>query len=193
MNMVEYAANELRRAGLFDEDSDYDGMLGDAVLEIVKVFSKQGHSGMSAAMVTAILEKLLRYEPLTPLTSDPDEWMNVSDIAGAECWQSTRDPSVFSRDGGKTWYSIDDPSKNNGDVHERVKWLPYELGDENIKPGHRARVKPDAYSAGSGLEVNGKEGVFAGARNGYAYIKYDGDSDTAGAAHNPDAIEVEAP
>lgn len=48
-NLTDYAKDELTRAGLFDKDSDYDGMLGTAALEIIEVFAKQGHSGMSAS------------------------------------------------------------------------------------------------------------------------------------------------
>lgn len=109
--LVSYAQQELTRAGLFDEDSDYNGMLGNAALEIVKVFSEQGHSGYSAAAVTSIVEKLMRYEPLTPLTFAPDEWINVSEESGHEIWQNKRKYTIFSTDEGKTYYDIDDPKR----------------------------------------------------------------------------------
>jgi hypothetical protein len=51
MSLVEHAEDELRRAGLFDKDSDYDGILGQAALEVVRVFANQGRSGASAANV----------------------------------------------------------------------------------------------------------------------------------------------
>lgn len=101
--LVDYAKEELERAGLFSKDSDYEGMLGDEILKIVKVFAKGGHSGGSAAVTTAALEKLLRYQPLTPLTSDPSEWNDVSKETGRPLWQSRRNPAAFSEDGGKTW------------------------------------------------------------------------------------------
>lgn len=107
-NLVDYAKDELTRAGLFDEDSDYNGELGNAALEIVKVFAKQGHSGASAAIVTSIVEKLLRFEPLTPLTYEPDEWNNVSEMSGSPMWQNKRKATTFSVDGGKTHYDLDD-------------------------------------------------------------------------------------
>ena len=192
MSLYEYAKRELELAGLLNKDADYDGMLGSAVLDIVKKFATQGHSGASASMAVAILEKLLRYEPLTDITSDPDEWVYISEDQGGPIWQNRRRGTSFSRDGGKTWYDIDDETRNNGDVWKRVKWVEYSLGDERIKPGHRMRVKLNAYSAGSGLLVNGKEGTFAGARNGYVYIRYDGDSLTGGAPHRPEQVEAEA-
>lgn len=106
--LVKYAEEELKRAGLLNKNSDYDGMLGEAALEIVKVFSKQGHSGYSAETVTQIVEKLMRYEPLTPLTYAPDEWNDVSKESGSEMWQNRRKSTVFSTDGGKTHYDINE-------------------------------------------------------------------------------------
>jgi len=103
-SLVDYAREELNIAGLLDQDSDYDGMLGTAALEIVEVFAQQGHSGMSAMMVTGIVEKLMRYEPLTPLTYAPDEWIKHEN----DLWQNKRNPAVFSNDGGQTHYSVND-------------------------------------------------------------------------------------
>lgn len=107
-NLVTYARQELELAGLFDKDSNYDGMLGEAALELVKVFAKQGHSGMSASIVTSLVEKLMRYQPLTPLTYAPDEWNDVSEASGRPMWQNKRKGTTFSVDGGKTHYDLDD-------------------------------------------------------------------------------------
>jgi hypothetical protein len=107
-SLVEYAEEELTRAGLLSKESDYEGMLGEAALAIVKVFASQGHSGYSAEMVTQLVEKLMRYEPLTPLTYEPDEWNDVSQESGTPMWQNKRKFNVFSIDGGKTHYEIKD-------------------------------------------------------------------------------------
>lgn len=108
-NLVDHARRELELAGLFDEDADYDGDLGPAVLGVVEKFSEYGHSGMSAAISVSILEKLLRFETLTPLTDDPSEWMDVS----TNTWQSRRRSEAFSHDGGKTYYLLSDGSHAN--------------------------------------------------------------------------------
>lgn len=107
-NLTEYAQKELELAGLFDPTSDYDGMLGTAVLDIIKLFAGQGHSGMSAAMVTELATKLMRYEPLTPLTYGPEEWIDQSEASGRPCWQNNRDFKVFSYDGGLTHERLSD-------------------------------------------------------------------------------------
>jgi hypothetical protein len=109
MGLVAHAEYELRKAGLYDKDSDYNGELAPAIVEVVKKFAELGHSGSSAGISIAILGKLLRFQTLSPITSDPAEWMEV----GEGVWQSKREPATFSEDGLKTWYNLDDPEKKN--------------------------------------------------------------------------------
>ena len=40
--LIDHAKDELQRAGLFNEDSDYGGMIGNAVMELCQTFSNQG-------------------------------------------------------------------------------------------------------------------------------------------------------
>lgn len=114
-NLVEHARYEMTRAGMFDADADYGGALGNAVMELVETFAKQGHSGMSAVVTLALFHDLAQYKPIGGITSDPDEWTNVADMAGQPLWQNKRRGTSFSRDGGKTWYDIEDESLDNGD------------------------------------------------------------------------------
>lgn len=131
MSLAEHAETEMRRAGLYDKGSDYEGMLAPAVMELVKVFASQGHSGNSAMTVLAIFDKVARFQTLGPLTSDPGEWFDHGDMAGERLWQNVRDGAAFSRDGGKTWYHLDDPAKCNGDVHRRpIITTGTETGDQ---------------------------------------------------------------
>lgn len=122
-NLVKHAEHELKLAGLFDKDSDYDSMLGDAVLELVKVFAKQGHSGFSAHQTLKIFNEVANFKPLTPIGKSKDEWMHIQGLltedGNEELWQNTRRSSTFSRDGGKTWYDIDDAKLNNGDTWQK--------------------------------------------------------------------------
>lgn len=111
-NLETHAERELRRAGLFDEDSDYGGMLGSAVMRLVKQHAAEGHSGMSAEMVMEIFGIVGRFKTLTKLTSDPEEWMEVGDQDGKTLFQSRRQASCFSVDGGKTYYDIDELAPN---------------------------------------------------------------------------------
>lgn len=116
--LVAHAESELRAAGLFDPGSDYEGMLGESVLELIQTFSNQGHSGFSAGMTVELFKELASYRPLGPLTDNPEEWMQVDDgIASDEpLWQSRRKSSCFSHDGGKTYYDIEDPMNADGNL-----------------------------------------------------------------------------
>ena len=107
--LVAHARRELTLAGLLGKDSDYDGMLGEAALQIVETFATQGHSGMSAFATVDIAQRLMSYEPLTPLTNDPAEWNHIADdMAGRpDLWQSARKPDAFSNDGGLTYKVTD--------------------------------------------------------------------------------------
>lgn len=94
-DLVSFAKEELKRAGLFDKDSDYGGMIGDAVLKMVEQFADEGHSGYSAGMAISIFQKVARFEPLTPLTGADDEWNEVTD----GMYQNRRCPHVFKKNG----------------------------------------------------------------------------------------------
>lgn len=111
-NLTDFARKELELVGLFDKDSDYDGMLGEAVMELIQKFGGQGHSGMSAAMVRELFAKLSNYKPLSELTDNIDEWQLVTDncshTPGKPLHQSRRSPSAFSNDEGKTYWDIDE-------------------------------------------------------------------------------------
>jgi len=115
-NLYQHCLRELNLAGLFGEDSVYGGMLGESIMKMVEAFCKEGHSGGSASIVLQIMPRLLAWENLTPITDDPEDWMNVEEHYGKDgaghgmqgTWQCRRNPSLFSTDGGKTYYDLDE-------------------------------------------------------------------------------------
>lgn len=112
-NLVRYARQQLEESGWFDpNDGDYGGKIGPAVLEIVQTFAKQGHSGGSQAIMLSLLERLLSYKPIAAIRNpmEKDEYIDHSEISsGDPVFQSTRISTVFTADGGKTWYDLDRP------------------------------------------------------------------------------------
>jgi len=93
-NLEKHARRELEIAGMFDSDSDYGGMLGNAVMRMMREFSEEGHSGFSASLTTTLFEKVSRFEPLTPLTGEDDEW-NLLDYSSDTTYQNKRCSHVF--------------------------------------------------------------------------------------------------
>lgn len=124
---LERSRNELELAGFFNPEGMYGTMIGDTVLELVKVFSDQGHSGLSAAITAHVFKELVEGNHLSPITDSPEEWFNHGEGMGnheGELWQNRRNGSLFSEDGGKTYYDVDGdrdvlhssvPANNKGD------------------------------------------------------------------------------
>ena len=95
-NSTRYAADELALAlPTGGEDRMNDAMRRD-VQEILLVFASQGHSGFSASYATGLAERLMRFEPLVPLTGEDDEWMQVSNEG---VYQNRRCSHIFKEDG----------------------------------------------------------------------------------------------
>ena len=101
--LTSFAKDELTRAGMSSQDSDYGGMLGDAVMELVERFSEQGHSGFSASIAISLFQKVARFEPLTPLTGEDSEWILITDglkFLDEPLYQNRRCSRVFKDKGG---------------------------------------------------------------------------------------------
>ena len=113
MSIRQYAKSEL--AGINHDESGLQSMIDECVLELVDVFSKQGHSNHSAHYVISVLERVLNFLPITPLTGEDDEWEKENDgiYRNKRCMRVIRENGiaydtmgkVFSDDGGKTWWS----------------------------------------------------------------------------------------
>jgi len=100
--LTQHAKAELEMAGLFDKEKDfYGGMTGNAVLELIEVFEKQGHSGMSAQMVVSLFKELASFKPINPIKCTDDEWVEV----GENQFQNKRLSAVFKEGkDGKPYY-----------------------------------------------------------------------------------------
>lgn len=79
MNLLEHAKQELKLTGYDPDEADGpDRWIQDNILELIKVFSEQGHSGSSAGYCLDVFNKLASWEPLAPLAGTDDEWSEVS-------------------------------------------------------------------------------------------------------------------
>lgn len=77
-----------------------DKQFTDMFLNMITCFSSYGHSGSSAEHSIQTIERLLRWQNLTKLTNDPDEWSLVNPGSNPTdlLWQSKRNPSAFTTD-----------------------------------------------------------------------------------------------
>jgi hypothetical protein len=147
MSSLQHAKLELELAGFFDKDSIYDGAIGDAVMELMEVFSKQGHSGMSAPIVAELFHKLANFEPILPITGKDEEWGEVHDLGNGNPWYQNKRCSALFKDGkdGKPYY-IDAIIKRDqkGLCWSGMAWLSeedYKTGDRSKMVGKRGYIK----------------------------------------------------
>lgn len=129
-NLLKHAERELKLIG-YDGKDEYDKMAKDAILQLIETFAKQGHSGFSAHYVANMFHKLVKYETLSPLKGNDDEWGNVSDMSGEMLFQNNRDSRVFKSDDGAffteaiIWTESGESSYTNKDSKRYIKSFPF--------------------------------------------------------------------
>lgn len=102
MSFIGFAESELDRIGMTaDSEDEMNVAMREHILRMVQAFADEGHSGFSANYAVNCLEKLLRYQPLSPLTGEDDEWTEVGDGV----YQNKRCGRVFKENGEA--YDID--------------------------------------------------------------------------------------
>jgi hypothetical protein len=100
-NILKHAERELSLIG-YDGKDEYNNMAKAAIMELLTTFANQGHSGFSANYIANIFNKLARYETLSPLTGEDNEWKDVTEMSGDRktLFQNNRDSAVFKDDTG---------------------------------------------------------------------------------------------
>jgi hypothetical protein len=58
MNRHEYFVMRLDEMGMYEDDSDYGGMIGESVEQLSSTFADQRHSGMSAVITLGLFNQL---------------------------------------------------------------------------------------------------------------------------------------
>lgn len=122
-NLVDYAKDELKRIGMIDSGEEYNDLAAEAILDLIELFSSQGHSGFSAPYVAGMFHRLAMFKPASPLTGEDDEWKELRDGS----FQNKRYSAVFKdgkdgtayniegkvfTDDGKIWYTCKDSRVN---------------------------------------------------------------------------------
>lgn len=114
-NLVDHAKMELEIIG--EEPETIEGYL-----KVIQAFADMGHSGCSASFAIPVINELLQFGNLAPLTDNPDEWYNHGGF-----WQNKRNSKAFSNDSGKTYYLLseggnrDNPHPLHDSEHYKVK------------------------------------------------------------------------
>lgn len=101
-NLVKHAKREFLALGykpIAECEENPDKWIQENVIELLEVFSKQGHSGFSAPWAVSMFAKLAKYEVLSPLTGEESEW-------GTRCDkdQNKRCSAVFRNPDGSAYH-----------------------------------------------------------------------------------------
>lgn len=107
--LVKYAKAELRGAGLFDPDADYDGEVAPAVVAVMETFASYADSGGKRDAILAVFNRLAQGKPLTPLLGDDTEWRPLVVEDSGKMYQNVRCSTVFKRSDGVAWDSEGTP------------------------------------------------------------------------------------
>ncbi len=147
MSLLEHAKRELKLAGydisdkgcdMHDDKEPFEGYVNYCArnaYELIETLSKAGHSGMSIGITINIFNKLAKWETLTPLTNNPDEWESLSGWESVG-YQNKRNPACFTKD-FKTYYNVEadenyDIVEENGILTRKLKdksWVEHPLKD----------------------------------------------------------------
>lgn len=101
-NLVTHARRELVLIG--EDPETIDGLL-----KVIQAFADMGHSGGSASIAIPMINALLQFKNLSPLTDDPGEWVHHTAEQWGEpggVWQNKRNGEAFSNDGGYNYYLL---------------------------------------------------------------------------------------
>ena len=105
MSIIEQAKIELQAISFGDDDSR-------VMVEILETFFGQWDSGGAVSFAAPVLQRLIAGKPLSPLTGDDNEWIEV----GPQVWQNRRCSTVFKQlrpdlGDGLFAYNIDTPGR----------------------------------------------------------------------------------
>ena len=77
--LLDHAKRELGILGMTEDSLEASNVaMRKHILHMVNEFSKERHSNFSAHYAVKCLQRLLEFEPLTPLTGEDSEWYHVT-------------------------------------------------------------------------------------------------------------------
>lgn len=113
------------------EADEMDQEMAKCLLGLIKTIGEQGHSGGSIGALLGMFETLSSFKPLTPLTGEDSEWLEVNDEG---LLQNVRYGSVFKDSTGRAY-----------DIDAKVLWEWYtdEDGERHKIYFHNSECRED--------------------------------------------------
>jgi hypothetical protein len=119
-NLVEHVKTEMKLAGL-EDDGVYGGMLYRDVMQLIELFSKQGHDSISAAYTLKIFDALAHYKNLSPVSIE-----DFVEVAPGD-WQCKRNSALFLTRDKKSYRNVETGSvttfyEGKPDINDPMKY-----------------------------------------------------------------------
>ena len=104
LNSVAHAEREFEILGWSGRaKDDPQTWVCENILDLIRVFASQGHSGSSAPYVLNAFMAVARFNPIGPLTGKDEEW---GEDHGGGCCQNRRCGEVFKDEDGNPYWAF---------------------------------------------------------------------------------------
>lgn len=129
--LYEHVKRELELAGLSNPKGQSDQTLYSTVLRLADTFERGAKNEFLSTTIKNVFNALTDGELLTNPTDDPDEWKLMPGL-GAGVMVNRRCNQFGSRDGGVTWYRLNNP-EITGVSNESTKEEEKSDGEESTE------------------------------------------------------------
>lgn len=105
---------------------DAPSVIADPLVLIVGTFADVPDPATNWPIMREYLDKLLKMQPLSPITANPDEWTSRFEQAGGVAlWQSARDPNAWTRDPTfAKYFLMSEAGDDNGELYDADPYTP---------------------------------------------------------------------
>ena len=144
LEFAEWQLNKLLEKCTESGEKEMQRMMNNDVLELLKVFYGQEHSGFSVPIASKLFYKLANHKLITEVEDNPDDW----DENGQHKFIS----SIFKRNDGTCYYLYGrlfaEPNSDNffynkaSNIDVTFPIKPYDLGSKYIRLHYRIDDKP---------------------------------------------------
>ena len=144
IEFAEWQLNKMLEKYTEPGEKEMQNKMNNDVLELLKVFSEQGHSDFSASIATRLFYKLANYKLVTEVEDNPDDWN--------EYGQHKYISSIFKRKDGTCYYMYGrlfaEPNSDNffynkaSNVDVTFPIKPFDLESRYIRLHYKIDDKP---------------------------------------------------
>ncbi len=133
-SLKDYTIREFKACGWLKDDGSYKDEMQEMIcknmLDIIKIFEKQGHTDLTGNYVISHLTQLLKYEPISPLTGEDSEWNNINNgkFQNKRCshvFKDSKDGKAYDSEAIIFYHENDDGSKSHFGSRDSIQFIEF--------------------------------------------------------------------